>query len=143
MLLQLVCLLTFWLLLRQTLTEKRDKQKDRQLSAITVLIKGKTVCLTSHLSVSQVNCLSDESPVCLIVFCVLQRSRGSRRSCRRRRRRRCLMRRCCSWEEEFKWRRWLLWLPGCLSNTGSTSVEQCSSSSVLREKSSSTKLFTW
>ncbi|XP_042254704.1 piezo-type mechanosensitive ion channel component 2-like [Thunnus maccoyii] len=36
---KLVCLLTFWLLLRQTLTEKRDRQKDRQLSTITVLIE--------------------------------------------------------------------------------------------------------
>ncbi|XP_054621092.1 piezo-type mechanosensitive ion channel component 2-like isoform X2 [Dunckerocampus dactyliophorus] len=40
---KLVCLLTFWLLLRQALTEKRDRQKDTQtqsqLSAITVHIK--------------------------------------------------------------------------------------------------------
>ncbi|KAM8823349.1 piezo-type mechanosensitive ion channel component 2-like isoform 3-T4 [Spinachia spinachia] len=33
---KLLCLLTFWLLLRQALTEKRDRQVDRQLSHITV-----------------------------------------------------------------------------------------------------------
>lgn len=46
-LLQLMCLLTFWLLLRQALTEKRDRQKDQQtvtqLSAITVHFKGKNL----------------------------------------------------------------------------------------------------
>lgn len=45
-LLQLLCLLTFWLLLRQTLTEKEDRQKDRQedtqLSTISVHVDGKT-----------------------------------------------------------------------------------------------------
>ncbi|KAL6097437.1 uncharacterized protein ACO6RY_12985 [Pungitius sinensis] len=33
---KLLCLLTFWLLLRQALTEKRDRQRDKQLSRITV-----------------------------------------------------------------------------------------------------------
>ncbi|XP_049912684.1 piezo-type mechanosensitive ion channel component 2-like [Epinephelus moara] len=33
---KLLCLVTFWLLLRQALTEKRDRQADTQLSTITV-----------------------------------------------------------------------------------------------------------
>lgn len=45
--LQLLCLLTFWLLLRQALTEKRDRQTHTHLSTITVRIEGKTpVCLS-------------------------------------------------------------------------------------------------
>ncbi|KAM9337588.1 piezo-type mechanosensitive ion channel component 2-like [Symphorus nematophorus] len=36
---KLLCLLTFWLLLRQALTEKRDRQKDTHLSTITVHIE--------------------------------------------------------------------------------------------------------
>lgn len=45
LLLQLMCLLTFWLLLRQAMTEKGNSQKDqgdKQLSSITVHLKGKT-----------------------------------------------------------------------------------------------------
>ncbi|XP_069033644.1 piezo-type mechanosensitive ion channel component 2-like [Embiotoca jacksoni] len=33
---KLLCLLTFWLLLRQSLTEKRDRQTDTQLTTVTV-----------------------------------------------------------------------------------------------------------
>ncbi|XP_059183361.1 piezo-type mechanosensitive ion channel component 2-like [Centropristis striata] len=33
---KLLCLLSFWLLLRQSITEKRDRQRDRQLSTVTV-----------------------------------------------------------------------------------------------------------
>lgn len=51
LLLQLMCLLTFWLLLRQALTEKGNSQKDTrdtQLSTIAVHLKGKTdVSLTN------------------------------------------------------------------------------------------------
>ncbi|XP_039983516.1 piezo-type mechanosensitive ion channel component 2-like [Xiphias gladius] len=36
---KLLCLLTFWLLLRQALTEKKERQKDTQLSTITVHIE--------------------------------------------------------------------------------------------------------
>lgn len=48
--LQLLCLLTFWLLLRQALMEKKNRQKERQtgtpLSTISVHTQGKTsVCL--------------------------------------------------------------------------------------------------
>lgn len=53
LLLQLLCLLTFWLLLRQTITEKRAKQKDKQtqLSTITVNVEGKIpIFLPDHLS---------------------------------------------------------------------------------------------
>lgn len=59
--LQLLCLLTFWLLLRQTITEKRAKQKDKQtqLSTITVNVEGKIpVFLADHLSHSVITFLS-------------------------------------------------------------------------------------
>ncbi|XP_035475570.1 piezo-type mechanosensitive ion channel component 2 isoform X5 [Scophthalmus maximus] len=36
---KLLCLLTFWLLLRQTLTERRDRQTDSNLSVITVHVE--------------------------------------------------------------------------------------------------------
>lgn len=49
--LQLLCLLTFWLLLRQALTERRERQTDTQLSTITVHVEGKTpISLTDQLS---------------------------------------------------------------------------------------------
>lgn len=66
-----MCLLTFWLLLRQALTEKENSQKDTrdaQLSTIAVHMKGKThVSLTDpqlsggHLSV--VLCASEDHRV--------------------------------------------------------------------------------
>lgn len=40
LLLQLLCLLTFWLLLRQAMTEKKDKQADTQLSTIIINMEG-------------------------------------------------------------------------------------------------------
>lgn len=71
LMLQLMCLLTFWLLLRQALTEKGNSQKDTrdtQLSTIAVHLKGKTdVLLTNpqlsggHLSV--VLCASEDHRV--------------------------------------------------------------------------------
>lgn len=70
LLLQLLCLLTFWLLLRQTLTERRDRQTDSNLSVITVHVEGKRpVCLITHLSVW--------SPVCLIT-CLSDRPEDQR-----------------------------------------------------------------
>ncbi|XP_029385544.1 piezo-type mechanosensitive ion channel component 2-like isoform X2 [Echeneis naucrates] len=40
---KLLCLLTFWLLLRQALTEKKDRQMDSYLSAITVHMEDQEV----------------------------------------------------------------------------------------------------
>lgn len=52
--LQLLCLLTFWLLLRQALTEKKDRRTDALLSTITVHTEGETS--DKHLTQSTFTC---------------------------------------------------------------------------------------
>lgn len=139
--LQLLCLLTFWLLLRQALTEKRDGREDgRQasaLSTVSVHVEGEA---PASLQSTRVAASSPEGGAA-----VLQMGSGSTRTCRRRRRR-CRTRRCCSSTgsgAESRWKLWPPWSGGCSSNTGSTSVEPCSSLSASRAKSSFTKSSTW
>lgn len=48
-LLQLLCLLTFWLLLRQALTEKRDRQEATRLSTVSVQQDGRARTLRLRL----------------------------------------------------------------------------------------------
>ncbi|XP_071058180.1 piezo-type mechanosensitive ion channel component 2-like, partial [Pseudochaenichthys georgianus] len=51
---KLLCLLSFWLLLRQALTEKRDRQEDTQLSTITVHMEDEEKGETGEVSYEQV-----------------------------------------------------------------------------------------
>lgn len=83
-----MCLLTFWLLLRQALTEKEERQKDRQedtqLSTISVRVDGKTP-----------DCETPPAPP-LLREALLSQIVSRTVSGRRRRPRRCRTRRCCS-----------------------------------------------
>uniref|UniRef100_A0A3P8W8C0 Uncharacterized protein n=1 Tax=Cynoglossus semilaevis TaxID=244447 RepID=A0A3P8W8C0_CYNSE len=56
---KLLCLLTFWLLLRQALTEKKDRRTDALLSTITVHTEGETS--DKHLTQSTFTCAENQN----------------------------------------------------------------------------------
>ncbi|XP_063768773.1 piezo-type mechanosensitive ion channel component 2-like isoform X2 [Eleginops maclovinus] len=56
---KLLCLLSFWLLLRQALTEKRDRQADTQLSTITIHLEDKKMGETGEVSYEEVLLLQE------------------------------------------------------------------------------------